>query len=394
MNTLGAEEKKALRILYEVLDDSIGYSSGCSTTSSSHSDWRDATSISSTEGYDTVYTSSDSEYDFSSEQVSSNSFEVIEDGRNFDTAVTRTQEEASVTIDVSDESEVSAPSDPVNHNTLRAVDETELAISATANDLDDTNLGIDLDIESDDADITVQHVNTTQTSSLDEETLLQKAEALSYISHEELRVARKVASNHIKQRMFERSMLVAVAAGDERESDQSQILGYSVWSRGAFGSAKHKTSYNSNGYSSKILGGSIGAYAKFENDLLVGSSFSKIRSNIKHASQKVTKKLNTYIASLYGTSPIKENLTLGVIGSAGFSPKPRSKLLSLESHLNYQIALPHEITLIPNIGLKYEYERSKTHQEQIDGNISVAHAKKSYQAFSTEIGSRVIFAPI
>lgn len=272
----------------------------------------------------------------------------------------------------------------------------------STNDLDDTALGVAMDVESDNADISgsigeqqVISPSTTHTTSLDEETLVKKAEALSYISHDELRVARKVASNHIKQRMFERNMLVAVAAGDESETDQSQILGYSVWSSGAFGSAKQKTSNNLHGYSSKILGGSVGADVKFENDLLVGSSFSKISSNIKHANQTTTtKKLNTYIASLYGTSPIKENFTLGVIGSAGFSPKPRSKLLSLESHLNYQITLPQEIKLIPNIGFKYEYERSKTYQEQIDSNVSVAHAKKSYQALSTEIGSRVIFAPI
>ena len=378
------------------------------------------------EEYDTVYTSqseysdtdseypnSDSEYDLSSEQVSSNEFEIIEEGGNFDTAVTRTQENAPVTtvvldesnelqvsevqVNITDESEVSAPVDQANHNTLFAVAETELAISDTANDLANADLGIAEDIENDNTDITEQQVispSTTQTSSLDQETLLKKAEALSYISHNELHTARKVASNHIKQRMFERNMLAPVAAGDESESDHSQILGYSVWSSGALGTAKQKTSNSSNGYSSKIFGGSIGADVNFENDLLIGASFSKISSNIKHTTQSAPKKLNTYIASLYGSSPIKENLTLGVIGSAGFSPKPRSKLLSLESHLDYQIALPQEIKLIPNIGFKYEYERSKTYQEQIDSNVSIAHAKKSYQALSTEIGSRVIFAPI
>ena len=116
---------------------------------------------------DSEYPNSDSEYDFSSEQVSSNEFEVIEEGGNFDTAVTRTQETASVTIDVSDvsnelqvsaisanitdESEVSAPVDQANtenHNTLLAVADTELAISDTTNDLANADLGIALDIES------------------------------------------------------------------------------------------------------------------------------------------------------------------------------------------------------------------------------------------------------
>ena len=61
-NTLGAEEEKAIAILDEVLDDSSGYSSGCSRASSSLSDFSDASSLVSTDGYDTVYTSSNSEY--------------------------------------------------------------------------------------------------------------------------------------------------------------------------------------------------------------------------------------------------------------------------------------------------------------------------------------------
>jgi hypothetical protein len=356
---------------------------------------------------------SHSEYDGSSEQGTNSETNTNDVGS--DTA-TETQETASVTVDVSDEpqvsvvqaniadeSEVSESADQANHNTLLAVADTDtkLATSDTANALDNTDLGIALDEENDNAAISgsigeqqVISPSTTQTSSLDEETLLEKAEALSNISHNGMRSARKVASNHIKQRMFERNMLVAVAAGDANESVKSQILGYSVWSSGAFGSAKQKISNASNGYSSKILGGTIGADVNFENDLLIGASLSKIRSNIKHTTQSATKKLNTYIASLYSSSPLKENLTLGVIGSAGISNKPRSKLLSLESNLNYQIALPQEIKLIPNIGFKYEYERSKTYQEQIDSNVSISHTKKSHQAFSTEIGSRVIFTPI
>lgn len=76
------------------------------------------------------------------------------------------------------------------------------------------------------------------------------------------------------------------------------------------------------------------------------------------------------------------------------SPKLRSKLFSLESHLNYQIALPQEVTLIPNIGFKYEYEKSKSYQSRLTQDTTLLRAKKSYQAFSTEIGGRAIFAPI
>ncbi|WP_032139744.1 autotransporter domain-containing protein [Rickettsia tamurae] len=103
------------------------------------------------------------------------------------------------------------------------------------------------------------------------------------------------------------------------------------------------------------------------------------------------------------------NMSVSVIGSAGLSKgkktgsdvqdlesskKPRSKLFSLESHLNYKIALPKEVTLIPNIGLRYEYEKAVSHKEQIARNHTIERGKKSHQYFSTEIGSRVIFAPI
>ncbi len=249
-------------------------------------------------------------------------------------------------------------------------------------------------------DISVNLVNTASTEPQEQTTVRSQDELLKKASTiasnaTTTRQASKIASSHIKHRIFAKDILAAaIAAGDESESDQSQILGYSVWSSGAFGSAKQKASNNSDGYSSKILGGTIGADINFENGLLVGASFSKIRSNTKHTSQSAPKKLDTYIASLYGSSLLKENLTLGVIGSAGFSPKPRAKLFSLETHLNYQIALPQNITLIPNIGFKYEYERAKTYQEQIASNLFLAHTKKSYQALSTEIGSRVIFAPI
>ena len=143
-----------------------------------------------------------------------------------------------------------------------------------------------------------------------------------------------------------------------------------------------------------MFGGSIGADVRFENDRLVGASLSKISSNVKYEDQAASKKFDTYIVSMYGLNPIKENLTLGLIGSAGISGKPRSKLLNLESHLHYKIGLPQEVTLIPYIGFKYEYEKAAAHKEQIASDLSIARGKQSYQAFSTEVGSRIIFKAI
>lgn len=292
-----------------------------------NTEWDDSDDddTSSIDGYDTVYTSqseyyysssdypnssseydlrseqdndSDSEiYDFKSEhvdlpspshsstqeeQVALNEFEVVEEGQNFNVTA-ETQENASVISEVSDEIQVSAvQANIVNESEISepADYDTSVAMVDTETDLDNPDIGI---VEA-------------QTTSLDQEALLKKAEVLA-ISHDGVREARKVASNHIKHRMFMRDMLIAVAAGDENESDQEQNPSYSLWSSGAFGTAKQKASINSNGYSSKIAGGSIGADVNFENDLLVGASFSKIRSHIKHQSSR--SKLDTYILGMY-----------------------------------------------------------------------------------------------
>ena len=432
-NTLGAEEEKAIAILDEVLDDSSGYSSGCSRASSSLSDFGDASSLVSTDGYDTVYTSSNSEYsgDSSDEddlppQPSADELAALETQHIELEKLTEPVEREQLT-EVSNTGEV---------DYVRATDVLEAA--STAFSFTNQEMPEEVSNVADIKDITeeLQDENTTSsvleildqkdkaeesllqsvspnlaniavTESQEQQTsaegtitskdeLLKKASMVAS-SKAQVRQASIIASSHIKHRIFAKDILAAaIAAGDENELDLSQILECSVWSSGAFGTSKQKMSNNTDGYSSKIAGGTIGADARFENDLLLGASFSKLRSNTQHSNQKETKKLDTYIASLYGSSPIKDNLTLGVIGSAGYSKgaKERSKLFSLETHLNYKIDLPQNITLIPNIGLKYEYERSKGYQEQLTSNMSIARTKKSYQAFSTEIGSRVIFAPI
>lgn len=82
--------------------------------------------------------------------------------------------------------------------------------------------------------------------------------------------------------MFVRDMLTsAVAAGDEDLDAPEKALGYQLWSSGTLGSGKQKPHANSNGYSSRMVRGSIGADINFENDLLLGASFSKIRSSVK-----------------------------------------------------------------------------------------------------------------
>lgn len=67
--------------------------------------------------------------------------------------------------------------------------------------------------------------------------------------------------------MFVRDILTsAVAAGDEDANAISKTSGYSIWSSGTLGSGKQKPHANSNGYSGRMVGGSIGADVNFEND--------------------------------------------------------------------------------------------------------------------------------
>ncbi|AFC70419.1 hypothetical protein A3305_07570 (plasmid) [Rickettsia amblyommatis] len=239
--------------------------------------------------------------------------------------------------------------------------------------------------------------------------------------HSQVREAGRAAGKQIKHRMFVRDILTAaVAVGDEADNSPEKTIGYQLWSSGTLGSSQQKSKADSNGYSSRMAGGSIGADTHFENDLLLGASFSKIRSSIKEQSggdlsdlqnqdQNTKTKYDTYILSLYGLSQVGGNMSISVIGSAGLSKgkkagsdtrdvesgnKPRSKLFSLELHLNYKIALLKEVNLIPHIGLKYEYENANRHKEKITNDCAIERPKKSYQALNTEIGNRVIFAPI
>ncbi|WP_256621486.1 autotransporter outer membrane beta-barrel domain-containing protein [Rickettsia sp. TH2014] len=251
-----------------------------------------------------------------------------------------------------------------------------------------------------------------QATSIDKEEMLKKA-AMVAASHNQARNMSKIASHQIKHRIFAKDIVTAaVAAGDEEaggalDDAAEKTHGYSIWSSGTLGSNKQKSKADLNGYSTKIAGGTIGLELNLENDLLVGGSFSKCTSRVKYQDQggssdlrsstaSTSTKYDTHIFSLYGSRPVSRDISMSVIGSAGYSKgtKASSKLLSLEPHLHYRIELPRAVTLIPHIGLRYEYEKASRHKEQIASNLSIEHSKKSYQAFNGEIGSRVIFAPI
>ena len=307
-------------------------------------DWSGEDSISDTEQHDTVYTSSGSEY--SNDSI----------------------DEEGITADSNESEEVS---------------EEESSASSV---------------------LEIQEQSTTQ----NQEELHKKA-TMAAASHHQARNISKIASHQIKHRIFTRDIVTAaVAAGDEDADDAAEKThGYSIWSSGTLGSNKQKAKADLNGCSTKIAGGTIGLELNLENNLLVGSSFSKFTSRMKYQDQGGSSdlrnstasnrtKYDTHIFSLYGSSLVSRDISMSVIGSAGLSKgkKARSKLLSFEPHLNYKLKLPREVKLLPHIGLSYEYEKANAYQEQIASNLSVERSKKSYQALNGEIGSRVIFAPI
>ena len=420
-NTLGEEEAKVIKMLDEAIEDS-GYSgSSCGSidsrsedgSASLDDDWSDADSSKDTDPYDTVYTSSGSEYSDDSSD---------EDGIPFSPPATE-EEKAELDgireLQVSRQSSAVASNDSINEVSI-VVDSNESGEASQEEREQISSLDI-LDQTSEEESIqdlmTEVPVSTfnepeAQVASMSKEELLKKA-AMAAASSTQAREAGKMASKQIKHRMFARDMVTAaVAAGDEEAGETlddaaAKTHGYSIWSSGTLGSNKQKAKADLNGYSTKIAGGTIGLELNLENDLLVGSSFSKFSSRVKYQDQggssdlrsstaSTSTKYDTHIFSLYGSRPVSRDISMSVIGSAGYSKgtKARSKLLSFEPHLNYRVGLPREVTLIPHIGLRYEYEKVSRHKEQIASNLSIERSKKSYQALSGEIGSRVIFAPI
>lgn len=113
-------------------------------------------------------------------------------------------------------------------------------------------------------------------------------------------------------------------------------------------------------------------------------------------------KTNTNIFSLYNSVSLTENINLHSLGGVALSRsskennifKPRSKLFSFESHLNYKLALEGNITLIPSIGFRYEYGRVGSSRGQVLGSYVLHHNRSSNTALSGELGSRVLFTPI
>lgn len=394
-----SEEERVIKMLDEAVEDS-GYSgSSCGDDD----DWSGEDSISDTDGYDTVYTSSGSEYSEDSGD---------EDGMPLSPPVTEEElagldklaevsnpEQTPVTTKASISSEMQEESE--NHG------DSDILTKETV-----TEDGIQNSITEADADAALSNEPCVQATSMSQEELLKKVEATS-VMHNQARNMSKIASHQIKHRIFAKDIVTAaVAAGDE-DADEAlddaaeQTRGYSIWSSGTLGSNKQKSKADLNGYSTKIAGGTIGLELNLENDLLVGSSFSKFSSRVKYQVQGGSSdlrsstasnraKYDTHIFSLYGSSPVSRDISMSVIGSAGYSKgtKAHSKLFSLEPHLNYKLKLPREVTLVPHIGLRYEYEKANAYQEQIASNLSIERSKKSYQAFNGEIGSRVIFAPI
>lgn len=352
-------------------------------------EWSDASSLSSIDGYDTVYMSSSSEYSNDSSEEDDVLFppppteeelaeldKLAEVSNPEQTLVTPT---ASISSEMQEESEYHGDSDILTKET---VSEDGIQNSIT------------------EADAAPSNEHYVQDTSMDKEELLKKA-AMAAASHNQARQASKIASHQIRHRIFAKELVtVTVAAGDDETDDAAEnTYGYySIWSSGTLGSNKQKSKAGSNSYSTKVSGGTIGADISLENDQLVGASFSKFSSRVKQQNKSASKanRYDTQILSLYGLSPVSRNMSLSAIGSAGLSKSTKAhlKLLSLELHLNYKIALPQNITLIPHIGFNYEYEKAKACQEQIASNLSIERKKKSYQAFNTEIGSRVIFAPI
>lgn len=215
----------------------------------------------------------------------------------------------------------------------------------------------------------------------------------------------KAVSKQIRHRLLTRDIgkLVVVSAGDEEES---QAPSYSIWSSGIFGGSKQKDTSNIIGHSSKVHGGTIGGEINLSSDLMFGVSYSRLFSKFKYPSMLAgsnVSRTNTNIFSVYSGTTLAENTNIQTLVSVALSGKngkkqdifkPKSKLFSFESHLNHKITFQNHITLIPSIGIRYEYGRIGASKAQILDSYILHHKRSKSSTLSWELSSKVLFTPI
>ncbi|WP_342270412.1 autotransporter outer membrane beta-barrel domain-containing protein [Rickettsia endosymbiont of Orchestes rusci] len=207
----------------------------------------------------------------------------------------------------------------------------------------------------------------------------------------------------IKSRISGISGLAAVAAGDE---DTSITKG--VWIAGLYGVNKQGAQKNMSGYKGNTYGSTIGFDVEFNDNDILGIAYTNMHSNFKTSTTTKGKTaVNSHVLALYGQKELPENFSLqgmfaaarnyiknkSVYSGSNVIGKYKNDSLSFETLLNYKYPTNYELTIIPNIGIRYGSSKDGIYK---DSDLGVQHltvAAKSQNLWTGIVGTKILFTP-
>ncbi|WP_341793751.1 MULTISPECIES: autotransporter outer membrane beta-barrel domain-containing protein [unclassified Rickettsia] len=235
-----------------------------------------------------------------------------------------------------------------------------------------------------------------------EEKITDAEEMLSATSSIPIEIMNSV-TDLIKSRISSTAGLGAVAAGDE---DTSITKG--VWIAGLYGANKQGVQKNMSGYKGNTYGSTIGFDVEFNDNDLVGIAYTNMRSNFKATTATKGKTaVNSHVLALYGQKELPENFSLqgmfaaarnyiknkSVYSGSNVIGKYKNDSLSFETLLNYKYPTNYELTIIPNIGIRYGSSKDGIYK---DSDLGVQHltvAAKSQNLWTGIVGTKILFTP-
>lgn len=220
----------------------------------------------------------------------------------------------------------------------------------------------------------------------------------------------RLISQALGERMNDFSIphLAAVAAGDD-EGFKNPIKG--VWTSGLYGTNSKKSTLNKAGYKGILSGGNIGIdFVIGENEnTVIGIAYSNLYSRFKFTNLKSGDKINvkSNVFSLYGqtilynlilqasASTINNRITnksLKLVGQDNYKTatgKSKSRGCNFETTAGYNIITDNNITIIPNIGLKYGINHDGEYSETGTGVYNTSIGSNSNSSLVSLVGIKL-----
>ncbi|WP_341790303.1 autotransporter outer membrane beta-barrel domain-containing protein [Rickettsia endosymbiont of Polydrusus tereticollis] len=175
----------------------------------------------------------------------------------------------------------------------------------------------------------------------------------------------------------------AIAAGDE---DDNSILSSKkgIWVAGTFGSSNQGIYKGGASYNGKVAGTTIGGDLYIGDNGVVGIAYSNMSSNFKFTGANPRDKLsaNSNVISIYGQQQFNNGFMLQGIFSGSNSKitkkdsrqvgasiyklaigKYTNKAYAFETTVGYQVSTINDISLMPNIGIRYNSYKDEAYTE-------------------------------